>query len=92
MAEEGPTEAELASAKAFVLGAYAINNLDNSSAIARTLVELQVEDLGMDYIERRADYIESVTLDDVRNIARRLLAVEPAVMVVGGRTETEAKD
>lgn len=92
MAEEGPTEAELAAAKAFVLGAYAINNLDSSAAIARTLVELQVEDLGMDYIERREEYIESVTLDDVRAVARRLLSAEPAVMLVGARSETETKD
>lgn len=83
MAEEGPTEAELESAKRFVIGAYAINNLDSSSSIARTLVELQVQDLGIDYIERRVEKIEAVTVEEVRAAARTMLEAEPAVMLVG---------
>jgi zinc protease len=83
MAAEGPTEAELAFAKKYVIGAYAINNLDTSASIARTLVELQLDHLGIDYIARRADLIAAVSLDDVRAAARRLLTTEPAVMVLG---------
>ena len=83
MAEEGPTEQELRDAKDYVVGAYAINNLDTSSAIARTLVQLQIEDLGIDYIDRRADLIEAVTLEDVKAVAKRLLSAEPAIMIVG---------
>jgi len=83
MAEQGPTEAELEAAKKYVIGAYAINNLDSSTAIAATLVELQIDDLGMDYIERRTDIIDAVTLDEVKAAAKRLLSAEPAVMVVG---------
>lgn len=58
MAAEGPTEAELDAAKKYLIGAYPINNLDTSGAIARTLVELQIDDLGIDYIQRRADIID----------------------------------
>lgn len=83
MSEEGPTEKELAFTKRYVTGAYAINNLDTSSAIARTLVNLQRDDLGIDYIERREALIDAVTIDDVRAAARRLLSAEPAVMIVG---------
>jgi len=83
VADEGPTEAELAEAKAYVVGSYAINNLGSSGAIASTLVELQLDGLGIDYIERRADYINGVTLDEVKAVARKLLSAEPAVMVVG---------
>lgn len=83
MAEEGPTQAELDAAKKYVVGAYAINNLDSSTAIASTLVELQIDDLGIDYIQRRAALIDAVTLDDVKAAAKRLLSSEPAVMVVG---------
>jgi len=83
MAAEGPTEAELAFAKRYVTGAYAINNLDTSASIAVTLVQLQLDDLGIDYISRRADLIDAVTLDDVKAAAKRLLTAEPAVMVVG---------
>lgn len=83
LAEEGPTEAELEAAKRYLVGSYAINNLDSSSAIAQTLVQLQVEDLGIDYIERRAGLIEAVTREQAAAAARRLLTAEPAVLLLG---------
>jgi len=83
MAENGPTEEELAATKKYLIGAYAISNLDSSSSIAATLVGLQVDHLGVDYMKRRAALINAVTLDDVKAAARKLLSAEPAVMVVG---------
>jgi len=83
MAEDGPTEAELEDARRYLIGAYAINNLDSSRAIVSTLLGLQTENLGIDYIERRAGLIEAVTREQVAAAARRLLTVEPAVMLVG---------
>lgn len=83
MAKEGPTQEELDRARTNVIGAYAINNLDSASAVARTLVELQKDDLGIDYIERRTGYIEAVTLEGVKEAAQRLLTAEPAVLVIG---------
>jgi zinc protease len=83
MAKEGPTEAELAAAKEYLVGAYAINNLDSSGSIASTLVELQLQKLGIDYIERRAAYINGVTLDEVKAVAKKLLSADPAILVVG---------
>ena len=81
--DEGPTQEELDTAKTYVIGSYAINNLDSSTAIARTLVGLQEDDLGVDYIERRADLINAVTLDDVKEAATRLLTQKPALLVIG---------
>jgi len=86
MAAEGPTEAELEAAKKYLIGAYPINNLDTSGAIARTLVELQIDDLGIDYIQRRADIINAVTIDQVKAAAKRLLTAKPAVMILGPQT------
>lgn len=83
MAEEGPTEEELARAKTYLIGAYPINNLDSSLAVARTLVELQKENRGIDYIDRRVGYIEAVTLDEVKAAAQRLLVADPAILVIG---------
>lgn len=83
LAENGPTEAELAATKKYLIGAYAINNLDSSSSIAATLVELQLDDLGIDYMQRRAGYINAVTLDQVKAAAKKLLTAEPTIMVVG---------
>lgn len=83
MVEEGPTEAELEATKKYMIGAYAINNLDSSSAIASTLVELQLDKLGIDYMQRRAALIDAVTLDQVKAAAKKLLSAEPAIMIVG---------
>jgi zinc protease len=83
MAENGPTEAELAATKKNMIGAYAISNLDSSSSIAATLVELQIQKLGIDYIKRRTALIDAVTLADVKAAAKKLLSTDPAVMIVG---------
>jgi zinc protease len=83
MIEPGPTEAELAAIKTYMVGAYAINNLDSSASIAATLLELQLDKLGIDYIQRRTALIDGVTLDQVKAVARKLLSVEPAVLIVG---------
>ncbi|MEN3794131.1 pitrilysin family protein [Fulvimarina sp. MAC3] len=83
MAEEGPTEEELAQAKTYVKGSYAVRNLDSSSAIASTLVGIQLDDLGMDYIDTRQDQIDAVTMEQVKAAAQKLLSVEPTVITVG---------
>ncbi|RWE61109.1 MAG: insulinase family protein [Mesorhizobium sp.] len=91
MAEEGPTEAELAATKKYLIGAYAINNLNSSGAIAATLLELQLDKLGIDYMQRRAALINAVTLDQVKAAAKKLLSAEPAIMIVGPK-HGEAKE
>ncbi|RVD72085.1 insulinase family protein [Mesorhizobium sp. M4A.F.Ca.ET.029.04.2.1] len=83
MAEQGPTEVELEAAKKYMIGAYAINNLDSSASIAATLLELQLDNLGIDYLQRRAALINAVTIADVKAAAKKLLSSDPAIMVVG---------
>lgn len=83
MATEGPSEAELADAKAYLTGSYALR-FGSSSSIARQLLFLQTEALGMDYIDNRNDLINAVTLDDVRRAAKRVFGTAtPTVAIVG---------
>lgn len=83
MAKDGPTENELVEAKKYLVGSYAVNNLDSSPAVASTLVGLQDQKLGRDYIDKRADLINAVTLDQVKAAALKLLLTDPAVLIVG---------
>ncbi|MGV8831992.1 MAG: M16 family metallopeptidase [Devosia sp.] len=83
MASDGPTAEELAGAKKYIIGAYPIGELSSSSAIANTLVGLQLHDLGIDYIASRADLINAVTIDDVKAMAASLLTATPAIMQMG---------
>ena len=83
MATEGPSEEELRAAKQFLTGSYALR-FDSSGKIARQLVGLQNADLGIDYFELRNSEIEAVTLEDVRRVAKRLLADKtPTIVTVG---------
>ncbi|MBL8579429.1 MAG: insulinase family protein [Mesorhizobium sp.] len=91
MAEEGPTEKELAATKKYIIGSYALNNLDTSGAIAATLLSLQQEGLGIDYMQRRDALINAVTLEQVRDVARRLLTADPAILVIGPPFEEGTK-
>jgi len=82
MAESGPTDAELADAKSYLKGSFALR-FDTSSKIANQLVQMQVENLGIDYIARRNGLIDAVTIGDVRRVARRLLDNRMLTVVVG---------
>lgn len=82
MAEGGPTEDELAKAKAFLKGSYALR-FDTSTKIAAQLVQIQIDKLGIDYIDRRNDLIEAVTLADAKRVAKSLMSGGFLVTVVG---------
>jgi len=82
MAKDGPTQEEIDKAKAFLKGSFALG-LDTSSKIANQLVNMQVDNLGIDYIDRRSALIDAVTLADTKRVAQRLLAPGLLVTVVG---------
>jgi zinc protease len=82
MAKDGPTQEELEKAKTYLKGSFALG-LDTSTKIASQLVQMQLDDLGIDYIERRPALIDAVTLDDTRRVAKRLLEPSLLVTVVG---------
>ena len=81
-AAEGPTAQELASAKDFLVGNFALR-FDSSQKIARNLLQFQLDDLGIDYIERRNDLIRAVTIDDIRRVAKRIYGGPVSVVTVG---------
>ncbi|KZL18709.1 Peptidase M16 inactive domain protein [Pseudovibrio axinellae] len=83
MAKTGPTPAELEEAKSYITGSYALN-FDSSGSIARQLTGIQTQQLGIDYIDKRNDMVEAVTLEGVRKVARELFeGVQPTFVTVG---------
>jgi zinc protease len=91
MVEQGPTEDELANAKAYLKGSYALA-FDTSTKIASQLLQIQLDDLGIDYIDRRNGLIDAVTLDDAKRAARRLAEGGMFVTVVGRSKQLGGKD
>ncbi len=83
MATEGPTQEELEAAQKFLTGSYALR-FDTSGKIAGQLLGIQLNDLGSDYFVTRNDKVRSVTLEDVKRVAKRLLSdKEPSIVTVG---------
>jgi zinc protease len=79
---DGPSEAELAAAKDYLVGNFALR-FDSSQKIARNLLGFKLDSLGIDYVDRRNELIRAVTLDDVRRVAKRLWAGPLSVVTVG---------
>jgi zinc protease len=86
MRDDGPTAEELADAKTYLTGSYPLS-LDSTGAIAATLVGIQRDGLGIDYLDRRNGLIDAVTLDDARRVARRLFDPAKLSFVVVGSPE-----
>ncbi len=86
IAANGPTSEELENAKRYLTGSYALR-LNSSVRIARTLLGIQMENLGIDYIERRGKLIEAVTLEDIRRVASRFIKPGNLIITVVGKPE-----
>jgi len=84
LAEHGPTAEELDDAKSYLTGAYALR-FESSSSIANQLLWLQIEDLGLDYVNRRNELVETVTLDDIRRVAGRLIEADRLITTIVGK-------
>ena len=78
--EDGPSEAELARAKAYVLGNLAMDRRTNARH-AWYLAFFELSGFGWDYPERYARALEAVSALDVTHVARRYLA-NPSTVVV----------
>jgi zinc protease len=84
MAEEGVSQEELDDAKTYLTGSYPLRFMTNRS-ISSQLLGIQLENLGIDYIDRRNGLIEAVTRDDIARVARRLLRPENMIVVIVGK-------
>lgn len=86
MASEGPTAEELKDAKTYLTGSYALR-FDSSIKIAGQLLGIQLENLGIDYPEKRNGLIEAVSIEDIKRVAARLLKPGELIVTIVGRPE-----
>jgi len=81
--KDGVTAEELADAKSYLTGSFALR-LDTTSKLAAILVYIEMNDLGIDYLDRRNALIEAVTLDDLKRVAGRVFDPARLSFVVVG--------
>ena len=91
MAERGISDQELEEAKTFLNGSFPLR-LDSNSRIAGIVVAMQLQKLGLDYIEKRADLIDAVIVQDVREVARRCMREDDLIIVVVGDPDGLTED
>jgi len=84
IAKDGASVEELEQAIRFQTGSYALR-FDTSRKIAHQLLEIKIEGLGIDYIDRRNAEVSAVTLDDLHRVGTRLFAKAEPLVVVAGR-------
>jgi zinc protease len=81
--EKGATAAELRDAKTYLTGSFPLA-FDSNTGIAAQLNAFQRVGLAPDYISKRNDMIEAVTLGDIKRVAKRLFNPAKMTIVVAG--------
>ncbi len=83
MKEKAVTDEELKEAKAFLIGSFPLR-IDTMKKISEFLLVTDFYGLGDDYIVRYPEYIEKVTAEDIKKVARRILNTDSYILVVVG--------
>jgi zinc protease len=90
MAEDGPTQQELDEAKSYLKGSQMLA-LDTSSKLASALLQYQLDQLPIDYIEKRNAIVDAVTLDEAKKAAKRLWGQGLLTVIVGRAPQAAAQ-
>ncbi len=86
LVNEGMTEEELADAKSYLTGSYPLG-FDSNAKIAGNMMGLRLDDLPVDFFDKRNAMVEAVTLDDVNRVAREYLDPENFTFIVVGEPQ-----
>jgi zinc protease len=84
LTQEGPTAQELANAKSYLTGSFALR-FDSNAKIANQLLWIMQEGLGTSYVDTRNAAIEAVTLDQVKAVAKRLFDGHDMILTIVGQ-------
>ena len=86
VAAKGVDPRKVVDAKTYLTGSFPLR-FTSSARIAQVLVATQLENLGIDYLDRRNGLIEAVTADDVDRLARDVLKPKALTFVVVGQPQ-----
>jgi zinc protease len=81
--QEPVSDSELQDCKRYLTGSLPIH-LETNDGVAGTLVEIEWHGLGLDYLQRYRDIVESVTAQDVQTAAQKYLDVASYVLAIAG--------
>lgn len=88
--DKGVTESELAFAKDRLIGGYPLT-FTTTKDTANALVAYQLDDLPPDYINKRNDFLKNVTLQEINEVAKTLLAADKLTFFIVGMPKFKEK-
>ena len=83
MVQSGVTPDEVQQAKSFLTGSYPLR-LETNAGVAGQLLVAEDYGLGLDYIQKRADLYNSVTVAQVNAAVKKYLHPDKAVLIIAG--------
>lgn len=88
MGRKGVSEEELDEAKDYLIASYNLRfaSIDTISSI---LVYMQKDNLGLDFLQKRNDYVRQVKLEDVNRVAKEYFKPEKMIFVNVGRFDKQ---
>jgi len=77
------SDKELSDAKSYLTGSFPLR-IDSNSKLAGMLVQIEFNNLGLDYVDNYRKFIDAVSKDDVLRVAKKYLNTKDYVLVVVG--------
>ena len=77
------TEQELADNKALFIGRLPLG-LETNGGVASSISNMEVHNLGLDYLQRYPAMIQAITRDEVLEVAREFLSPESYALTIAG--------
>ncbi|MBN9060935.1 MAG: peptidase M16 [Rhizobiales bacterium 65-9] len=84
LSTEGPSDEEIEKAKKYITGSYPLR-FDSSTKIAAQLVHMQLDELGLDWMQRRNALVNAVSRADVTRVAHRLFGDGALLVAAAGQ-------
>jgi zinc protease len=79
---------ELNEAKDFVTGSLALR-LETNEGVAATLSDIELFDLGLDYLQRYPSIIRAITAEQILDVTRKYAQVENYALSIAGPVDSE---
>lgn len=91
MAEGSVTQEELYAVKENMLTSFNLR-FTSTETISNMLLYMQKEKLGIDFLQKRNDYVRNVTLQNVNEVARKYFKMRPSFLTIGKENERNDKN
>jgi zinc protease len=83
MTDEPVTDEELADNKSYFKG-HLVLGLETNDGVSSTLLNMELYELGLDYLQKYASMIDAITVEDVQRASQQYLDADAYVVAVAG--------